>query len=198
MPDMCLCRLVVSGPIGEMKRFVRAAAERPVRGRRGRKGVTPELLSFARLRPIANEEEAADLYGTPWPDPMDTTRGRLTRRGAAAGAIDYQFLTKWAEPAALFRFVSGKFPRLDFLLGAVAPAVGEANCWYFHGGRGRNWVMGSRLHEKMYADIYKAAGVEPDDVDGDTELELDFEFDAALMDAAVAHWTPARIKAARR
>lgn len=188
MPDMCLCRLVVSGPVDEVRRFVRAAAERPVRKRKGAKAATPEPLSFARLRPIANEEEADELYGTPWPEPMDPTRGRLIRRGATAGAIDYQFLTKWAEPAALVRFVSGEFPRLTFLLGAVAPAVGEANCWCFRGGRGRNWVMSSRLHEKMYTDMYKAAGLDPDDVDGDTELERDFRFDAALMDVVIAHW----------
>ncbi len=198
MPDMCRCRLVVSGPLDEVRRFVRAAAERPVRKRKGAKAVSPEPLSFASLRPIASEEDADDLYGTPWPEPMDPTRGRLKRRGAMAGAVEYQFLTKWAEPTALIKFVSGEFPRLDFLLGAVAPAVGEANCWYFRAGRGRNWTMGSRLHEKMYADMYKAAGLDPDDVDGDTELEMDFSFDAALMDVVVAHWTPARIKAARR
>lgn len=198
MPDLCLCRLVVSGPVDEVRRFVRAAAERPVRKRKGAKAVPPEPLSFARLRPLANEEDADELYGTPWPEPMDPTRGSLRRRGAATAAIDYQFLTKWAEPAALVRFVSGEFPRLDFLLGGVAPAVGEANCWYFRAGRGRNWAMSSRLHERMHTVMYKAAGLNPDDVDGDTELEMDFKFDAALMDVVIAHWTPARTRAARR
>ncbi len=50
----------------------------------------------------------------------------------------------------------------------------------------------------MYADMDKAAGLARDDVDGATELQMELEFDAALMDAVVAHWTPARIKAERR
>jgi hypothetical protein len=58
--------------------------------------------------------------------------------------------------------------------------------------------MGRRLHERMYADMYKAAGVEPDDVDGKTELEMDLQFDAALMDAVLAHWTRRRITAVCR
>ena len=58
--------------------------------------------------------------------------------------------------------------------------------------------MTDRRHEKVYADMYKAAGLERDDVDGATELQMELEFDAALMDAVVAHWTPARIKAERR
>src|SRR5215210_6107565 len=110
MPDMCLCRLVVSGPIRETREFVRAAAERPTKRRNRPHRGTGELLSFTRLRPIQNEEEADELYGTPWPEPMDTTRGKLTRRGIAGGEIEYRFLTKWSEPAALFKFASKQFP----------------------------------------------------------------------------------------
>jgi hypothetical protein len=118
---------------------MRTAAARQATGGSRADAKTGELLSFIRLRPIANEEEANELYGTPWPEPIDTTRGRLAGRGTSKAEIEYRFVTKWSEPAALFKFVSKQFPALDFLLGAVAPAVGEANCWYFRAGRGRNW-----------------------------------------------------------
>lgn len=200
--DMCLCRLVVSGPIDEVRRFMRAAVEAPVQsattaspGSRARRRtpITREPLSFQSLRPLPDEEAADDLYGTPSWEPEEVTRNRLKRIGAASARVEYAFLTKWGEPIALVEFVSRAWPRLEFLLGAVAPAIGEANCWYFHRGVGANRVLSETVHEEMYEEKCRKAGIDPEEAD----LDFDLEFDALLMDAVVGHWTPSRIRAER-
>lgn len=197
MPDMCLCRLVVSGPFEEVRRFMRAAVEpRAAYAKRGTAVTSGEErppLSFQRLRPLPDEDAADDLYGTPSWEPEDATRSRMRRVGAARARVEYAFLTKWAEPIDLVRFVSRAWPQLEFLLGAVAPAIGEANCWYFHRGRGRNHVLPQTVHQEMYEEQCRKAGIDPEDAD----LDFDLDFDALLMDTVVQHWTPSRIRAER-
>lgn len=190
MPDLCLCRLVVSGPLPEVRRFVKTA--QPVAPRRpSRRRTPPAPLSFQRLRPIGKGDDPSELYGTPWREPSDVSRSRVTRKGTTA-SVTYGFLTKWAEPHPLVKWVSAQFPHLDFVLAAVAPAVGEANSWHFRAGRGREWKMSGRSRERMYRQLFERAGAVVDEVDEDTEFWLDIEFDHAVIEALVAHWTRAR------
>lgn len=197
MADLCLCRLVVSGPHADVRRFIEAAHPVP-RGGKARTRARGAPLSFRRLRPLGKGEDPSDAYGTPWHEPTDVSRSTLTRKGATA-SVTYGFLTKWAEPRALIEWVSARHPRLDFVLGAVAPAVGESGSTYFRAGRGRSWAMPGRPRERLYRHIYERAGVGVDDenLDEDTEFWLDIEFDHALIEAVVAHWTRARRRAAR-
>ena len=200
MPDMCLCRWVVFGTVPEVQRFARAARFQQPKTARGRRRRKVEPLSFQQLWPLGEDDDPSERYETPSTEPDDCWTAGVKRTGATAARVSYSFLTIWGEPFGLVRHVSKQFPRLDFILGAVAPAVGEANSWYFRAGRGKNWVMGGRRHEQLYRQIYAAAGVDPenDDIDPDVEYGLDIEFDHALMDQVIAHWTVVRRAAARR
>ena len=84
--------------------------------------------------------------------------------------MTYGFLTKWAEPAALFRWVSERFPSLVFVLGGVAPATEAAESWYFRAGRQRSWRMGVRAQATLRREIYKQTGEIPGNMDDDTEF----------------------------
>jgi len=193
MADMCLCALVVEGSPVEVREFVKVA--QPLRRlSQPEDSYDCSLLSFRRLDPRPDEEDLTDIYGTPSPEPEDCTRTRLKRVGATRARVEYRFLTKWSEPYVLFRRVSKQFPRLEFLLGAVAPAVDETNCWYFHQGRGRNWKMPDHRREGIRTEAYRAEGL---DIEEDDDLGIDVEADHTMMTEALAHWTPARRRAAR-
>ena len=200
MPDMCLCRWVAFGTIPEVQRFVRAARSKRPKTVRGRRRASAEPLSFQQLWPLGPDDDPSDRYATPSTEPDDCSTTGVKRTGTTAARVSYSFLTIWGEPYELVRHVSTQFPRLDFVLGAVAPAVGEANSWYFRAGRGKNWVMGGRRHEQMYRQTYAAAGVDPEDdyIDPGLEYGLDIRFDHALMQEVVAQWTVVRRAAARR
>ena len=192
MPDMCLCALVIEGSPVEVRRFVTLA--RPRRGSsQPRDSYYCDLLSFHRLDPRADDEDLSVIYGTPSPEPMDCTRTRLKQIGSRA-RVEYRFLTKWSEPYVLFQRVSKGFPQLEFLLGAVAPAVDETNCWYFHQGRARNWKMPGHRRTAIRREAYRAEGL---DIEEDDDLGVDVEGDHLMMNEALAHWTPARRRAAR-
>ena len=183
MADMCSCRWVAFGSIPEVQRFVRAARPKRPKTVRGRRRASAEPLSFQQLWSVGPDDDPSDRYGTPSTEPDDCSTTGVKRTGTTAARVSYSFLTIGGEPHGLVRHVSKQFPRLDFVLGAVAPAVGEANSWYFRAGRGKNWVMGGRRHEQIYRQIYAAAGVDPDDddIDPDMECGLDIHFDHELM-----------------
>ncbi len=195
MPDMCLCRLVVSGPTFDVMRFVQAAApaERSVSARGSRDDEGP--LSFRELLPLREEDDPVDVYGTPSRGPDDCWRDALSRDTAGRASIHYGFLTTMSEPYRLIRHVSRQFVRLDFLLGAVAPAIDEANCWYFRGGRGRNWKMPARQREAIRCRVWDGAGLAPED---EGNLDVDVQGDHAMMEQVIARWTPARKRVAMR
>ena len=178
MPDMCLCRWVAFGTIPEVQRFVRAARSKRPKTVRGRRRASAEPLSFQQLWPLGPDDDPSDRYETPSTEPDDCSTTGVKRTGTTAARVSYSFLTIWGEPYGLVRHVSKQFPRLDFVLGAVAPAVGEANSWYFRAGRGKNWVMGGRRHEQIYRQTYAAAGVDPEDdyIDPGLEYGLDIRF----------------------
>ena len=195
MADMCLCALAVEGPVVEVRRFVAATkpSERRNKSLDGEDSHDCDLLSFQRLDPRPNDEDVSDIYGTPSPEPMDCSRTRIRRIGKTRARIEYRFLTKWSEPSVLFRRVSRRFPRLIFLLGAVAPALDEADCWFFREGRGRNWKMSDDRREAVRAEAYRAEGK---NIEEDDDLWLDIEGDHILLREVVAHWTPSERVAA--
>jgi hypothetical protein len=65
MPNECLSRLVVSGPMSELQRFVRDAAP-PSATPGGR--VPPDALSLQRLKPLKSAT-IVRMYGTKWLEP---------------------------------------------------------------------------------------------------------------------------------
>lgn len=178
MPDLCLCRLVVSSAHKDVRRFVREA--RPARdsSEAWRGDGAPVALSFQRLMPIVEDQNASDIYGTPWHEPEEVTRSHVERVTSSRARVTYGFVTKWAEPHLLIRDVSRRYPSLDFVVGAVAPAVDEANSWYFRAGRGRNWKMGGRERNRIRSEAYRRNGItDPNDAD----LWDDVVADHALM-----------------
>jgi Ferredoxin-like domain in Api92-like protein len=193
MPDLCLCRLLVSGPTAEVRRFVRAAA--PARRRSPQRDEDDLLnpLSFQRLYPVAENVETDDLYGTPSHEPYECVRSETERVGTTQARVHYGFSTKWSEPHDLVRRVSKQFSRLDFVMGAVAPAADEVNCWYFRDGRATNWEMPDCQKEEVRRKVYAAAGLAWSD---EGNLGVDVEGDHALMDAAVTQWTRTRKRSA--
>ena len=195
MADMCLCRLVVSGPSVEVKRLVRAAAPVKHKASRHRPAADVGPLSFQRLLPVPDGDDPSDVYGTPSREPDDCWRNLVERVGPAQASVQYGFLTQWGEPYPLIRHVSKQYACLDFLLGAVSPAIDETNCWYFRGGRGRNWKMPDRQREAIRRRVWQEAGLDPDD-EGD--LTVDVEGDHTMMKQVVGRWTAARKRAARR
>jgi hypothetical protein len=189
MSDMTLCRLVVSGAAVDVKRFIRAAATPKPKD----KDAGP--LSFQRLYPVSDEDDLAKAHAVQAQEPVDCARWPIENVGAARARVDYAFQTKLDEPHGLVRHVSNHFPRLDFLLGAVAPAVDQANCWYFRGGQGKNWKMPDRRRVEIRRRVWKNAGL---DLQDEGNLTVDIEGDHAMMEQVVARWTPARKRAALR
>jgi hypothetical protein len=160
--------------------------------------VPRDAFSYQRLRPIRKGEEPVTLYGTKWLEPEDVTRSRIRSRRAGGHEVAYQFVVAWGEPYPLIELVSRRYPRLDFILGAAAPATDTANSWYFRDGQGDDWVMEDDERARVYHAIVRKHGAKDmDDLDADTLFDVDIEYDNKCVKLVTDYWTPARRRAAR-
>jgi hypothetical protein len=185
---MCNGKLLVAGPVAELRRFVEAAREKPVPGERRRRGQALNPLSFGSLLPLGDESPEG-YYGTPSEEPWDVWGDEPTTVRKGLLRVVYGFQTKWAPPGYWVVHVSKRWPTLRFVLGYVEPNTDMAGSIYARAGKATEYTMGARRKAAIYAELRRRFNVkDTDDEDQDRLLEAEIEGDWKVMDCVIARW----------
>ena len=189
MSDPWINRLVVTGPVKNVKVFAKAATgfQSPEFGSRSKKPVKL-LLSFTalyNLLPTKAQKRVPEIED----EPADLISERLvTRKNGKAEKI-YRFQLSRYEPDLLLRQVSKLFPCLTFILGWVAPNVDEAASKFIRNGTILRYIMSGDRRSDIRVSKYKEWGEDC--------LDADWEADWLMLDEVVEHWDKARLQAAK-
>lgn len=179
MSDPWINRLVVRGPINDVKAFAKAAT-----------GFEPPEFDSPSDKPVKTPLSFEALYNL-LPGPArkripkidDQPAGLISERLVAAkgkGEKIYRFELSSYEPDLLFTAVSKLFPRLSFTLGWVAPNVDEATSKFIRNGKVRRYRMPGDKMGDIRAAKYKEWGEDC--------LDADIEADWEMLDEVVKHW----------
>jgi hypothetical protein len=123
MPNYCHNRLRAEGADDMLDAFVVAVAD-------GEK-----KLSFEKIVPLGNGEDAVDAWGTTGgPYCLEVRRSR--------GEIYYEFESSWAPPAELVAAVAALWPDLIVELTFVDPGSGAFGSRYYAEGSFRHSIGG--------------------------------------------------------
>lgn len=180
MSDPWINRLVVTGPVEDAKAFSKAATgfQLPELGSSSKKPVKL-LLSFTALYNLL-PEKAQKRVPEVDDEPDDLIAERLVTGKNGNGEKIYRFELSSYEPDLLLAEVSKCFPRLIFVLGSVAPNVGEAASKFIRNGKSRHYDMPDNRQEEIRNSKYEEWGEDC--------LDADWEADWLMLDEVVAHW----------
>jgi hypothetical protein len=193
MSDPWINRLVVSGPVDEVRRFQDCAATG--------KPQSATALSFKKLQALVHEDDRVGLDKPvdPWDDSNKSNPDGVGPPHAEArhhpGFMDleYNFSLVRFEPDDLLVQVSRLFPRLCFVLGWVAPANDEAGSRFIQNGDVLERWLSDAERESLRDDAYRRLGLDPDygstaPPDDNEALWADWEGDWAQLQAVVECW----------
>jgi hypothetical protein len=165
MSDPWINRLVVAGPIGDVKAFAKSAigfgppdfwdsANKPAK----------LSLSFAALYDLL-PAKAQRCVPKVDDEPADLVSERSVTGKNKNGEKIYRFQLSSYEPDLLLTEISKLFPGLSFILGWVAPNVDEACSKLIKDGKVRRFDLSVNRRETIRASKYKEWGEDCLDAD---------------------------------
>ena len=175
MSDPWINRLEISGPAKDLAAVERAMTPVTAAGSRSRR----LDLSFTALSEylatgcVICAEEVTDPWGVTVERRESLERGMVRRI--------YRFEQARYEPDELLGRLSARYPRLCFVLGWVAPNIGEAASKLIHKGTSRRFDLSEKRKDEIYPDL-------DDEEYEDVALEAEVEADWVALDEVVAHW----------
>jgi hypothetical protein len=178
--DPWINRLVVSGPVDDVKAFAKAATgfEPPEFDSSSDKPIKTPLLFEALydLLPAKAKRGVPEVED----EPAGLISERLVMRKNGKGVKIYRFELRRYEPDLLLTKVSKLFPRIVLILGSVAPNVDEALSKLIRNGTTRQYQMPvDRMGEIRTAKYMEW---------GEDCLDADIEADWVMLDEVVKYW----------
>ena len=159
MPDWWSHRLVVQGPLPDVRAFRRAAtANRTSRSEGSR-------LSFRRLMSIIPTGAAVDAR-LGWFEPLDLFVDPITKLEDGMAEVVHGFEFRGAEIEPLLVETSRLYPRLCFVLGTISPATDDQESRFINHGRMQVWTLSASQKERLVAPVLEIMNdASRDDVD---------------------------------
>ena len=188
MATMCHNQLAVAGPAAELRKFMKAAREKPAFGRPRQRGQARAPLSFQALLPLG-DRSPEDCYGTPSDEPSFGWENEPETFRKGVLQVGYNFETRCAPPQRWVVQVSKGWPFLRFVLGYVKPDTDLAGSIYVRAGKTTAYTMGARRKEVAYAAHRRCWKADPTDpVYEETRLAMEIEIVWDLLDFLIARW----------
>ena len=180
MSDQWINRLVVSGPVGDVRGLARGATGFDAQTL-GLPFRNAKKLSLS-FRTLYNLLPARARKGVPRveEEPGDLTCKRLMLGPNGSARKSYSFVLRRYEPDTLFIGISRLFPRLCFILGWVAPNIDEAASKFIKNGKAKRYNMPAKRRGEIRSCKYKEWGEDC--------LGADWEADWLMLDEVISHW----------
>ena len=181
-----LHRILVAGRADRVRDFRRRIYREYPRTVAGTTWTEIVPFSFAAMYEIAPRARTVEPE-VPY-DPYDLSAWPVTRIGARAAVVRYQFHTRNLEMAPLIRVLARAVPDLTFTLVTLCLDDSSIASYRFEAGRQRQWTVPERVREAHWDRARRKFRLAGDDVYDDDEAERWAE--EAMMTAALNHWEP--------